>query len=189
MGPFDFIIVFFSFGYALALTHLLYAATRMIRHRRKLVFSWPHALWMACALLLLIGNWISLWDFRGLRQVGLGMLLVQFGFVAILYFVCALVAPDFEDGESFDMQAFHAREGQTYVAAFLVLELASIAANLTAGAAGIANWAESNLAVLIMLPTVVPALLARNRIVQILCPALLLVEGVVFLAVYYPVLR
>jgi len=37
--PFDFIILFFSFIYTLALTHLLFAVTRMVRHRRMLTFS------------------------------------------------------------------------------------------------------------------------------------------------------
>ena len=50
MNPFEFIILFFSFIYTLALTHLLFAWTRMIRHRRQLVLSWPHLLWMLVAL-------------------------------------------------------------------------------------------------------------------------------------------
>ena len=50
MKSFEFLILFFTFAFALALTHLLFAATRMIRHRRTLIFSWPHALWMATAL-------------------------------------------------------------------------------------------------------------------------------------------
>jgi hypothetical protein len=48
--PFDFVITFLAFIYALALTHLLLAAAHMIRHRRELIFDWAHALWMAAAL-------------------------------------------------------------------------------------------------------------------------------------------
>ena len=40
MRPFEFIILFFSFIYTLALTHLLFAWTRMIRYRRTLILSW-----------------------------------------------------------------------------------------------------------------------------------------------------
>jgi hypothetical protein len=74
LGPFEFIILFFSFIYTLALTHLLFAATRMIRHRRELVFSWPHALWMLNALLLLVGNWMSLWDFHRQKTLSLAVI-------------------------------------------------------------------------------------------------------------------
>ncbi|QIK96772.1 hypothetical protein G7076_10305 [Sphingomonas sp. HDW15A] len=64
MSPFDFIILFFSFVYVIALTHLLFAWTRMIRYRRKLVFSLPHLLWMLVAVGYLTANWLSLWDFQ-----------------------------------------------------------------------------------------------------------------------------
>ena len=118
MGPFEFIILFFSFIYTLALTHLLLAAARMIRHRRSLVFSWPHALWMLDALLLLVCNWISLWDFHQLKSMTLPVILGGFALVGILYVVCALIAPDFEDGDGLDLRAFHEREGRTYILAF-----------------------------------------------------------------------
>ena len=36
----------------------------MIRHRKALIFSWPHALWMLGALFQLVVNWVTLWDFR-----------------------------------------------------------------------------------------------------------------------------
>jgi hypothetical protein len=58
LKAFDFIILFLSFIYTLGLTHLLLAATRMIRHRRTVIFSWPHALWMVAALGMLSGNWL-----------------------------------------------------------------------------------------------------------------------------------
>ena len=71
MSSFDFVITFLAFIYALALTHLLLAAAHMIRHRRELVFDWAHGLWMLAALGILWANWISLWDFHGLRTLSL----------------------------------------------------------------------------------------------------------------------
>jgi hypothetical protein len=47
--------------------------------------------------------------------------LIGFVIVAVVYFICALVAPDFADGDGYDLRAFHASEGRTYIAAFLVL--------------------------------------------------------------------
>jgi hypothetical protein len=81
--PFEFIIVLFSFIYTLGLTHLLFAATRMIRHRRIVVFSWPHVLWMAAAPFLLAGNWLSLWDFHTLQTISLTTIAGGFGLVVI----------------------------------------------------------------------------------------------------------
>lgn len=189
MGPFDFIIMFFSFAYALALTHILFAATRMIRHRKVLIFSWPHALWMLAALCQLLANWITLWDFRTMKVMPISIVLIGFVIVAVVYFICALVAPDFEDGDSYDLRAFHANEGSTYIAAFLVLTLLSLAINFAAGVgAGIQNWADQNLLVLAMIPVIVLALFVKARWVQVTCPLAMIAAFLFFLGTYYPVL-
>jgi len=189
LGPFEFIILFFSFIYTLALTHLLFAATRMIRHRRNLVFSWPHALWMLNALLLLICNWISLWDFHRLKTMALPVFLCGFALVGIQYFICALIAPDFEDGDSFDLRAFHARESRTYMLAFLAFLPLALALNLGAAAGlGIENWAKQNVFVLAMAPPIMVPLLIRAHWAQIVGPLVLLGEMAAFLVLYYPVI-
>lgn len=188
MTAFEFIIVFFSFAYALAFSHVLFAAARMIRHRRQLVFSWPHALWMANAALLLLSNWISLYDFRDMAAMSLGTILMLFVFVTTLYFTSALVTPDFEEGDGYDMQTFHRREFRTYVGAILALHLVSFIANTQAGDAGISNWGSQNLIVYAMLPPTILPLFTMNRIVQLICPLIFLVENLVFLAVFYPII-
>jgi len=187
MTAFEFIIVFLSFAYALAFSHVLFAAARMIRHRRELIFSWPHALWMADAVMLLFSNWISLYDFRAMQVMSIGTILTLFAFVTTLYFTCALVTPDFEDGD-YDMRAFHEREYRAYVGAILALDIVSFLANVEAGSSGIADWASQNAVVFAMLPMAILPLLSRNRIVQIVCPAILLVENFAYLIVYYPTL-
>ena len=187
MAAFEFIIVFLSFAYALAFSHVMFAAARMIRHRRKLIFSWPHALWMANAVMLLFSNWISLYDFRSMEVMSLGTILTLFAFVTTLYFTCALVTPDFED-DDYDMVAFHQREYRAYVGAILALDVMSFLANLQASDSGNSAWGAQNAIVYAMLPTAILPLLTRNRWVQLLCPAVLLIENFAFLAIYYPTL-
>jgi hypothetical protein len=189
MNPFEFIILFFSFIYTLALTHLLFAWTRMIRHRRQLVFSWPHLLWMLVALGNLSINWISLWDFRTGGSLPLGTIAAGFLFVIINYFVCALVSPDFEGGETYDMRRFHECEGPTYIGATLVLIVASITANFLAGALlGVSNWGNENNLVIAFLVPVVAGLVVKRAWVQVLAPAALLVGVVAYAVIYYPAL-
>jgi hypothetical protein len=189
MNPFEFIILFFSFIYTLALTHLLFAWTRMIRHRRQLVYSWPHLLWMLVALGNLSINWISLWDFRTGGSLPLGTIAAGFLFVIINYFVCALVSPDFEGGETYDMRRFHECEGPTYIGATLVLIVASITANFLAGALlGVSNWGNENNLVIAFLVPVVAALVVKRAWVQVLAPAALLVGVIAYAIIYYPAL-
>ncbi len=189
MRPFEFIILFFSFIYTLALTHLLFAWTRMIRHRRQLVFSWPHVLWMLIALVNLCANWISLWDFRTDGSLTLATIVGGFLFVIVNYFMCALVSPDFEGGETYDMKRFHASEGRTYITAVFVLIAASIVVNFLAGAAlNVTHWSNENVLVVGMLIPVAAPLASKRDWIQILAPMALLVMNIAYAVIYYPVL-
>lgn len=188
MRPFEFIILFFSFIYTLALTHLLFAWTRMIRYRRTLILSWPHLLWMMAAFFNLSVDWISLWDFRSDASLSLLTIVVGFTLVVINYFTCALVSPDFEAGETFDMNAFHQAEGRTYIGAMLVMFLAALLVNLLAGAAlGISKWSSENNVVAIQLLGF-PLVLIKRQWAQVLAPLIILACTIVYGLIYYPTL-
>jgi hypothetical protein len=190
MNAFEFVILFFSFIYTLALTHMLFAWTRMIRHRRELVFSWPHLLWMLAALFNLTDNWISLWDFRAMATLSLGTIAIGFAFVTLNYFLCALVSPDFEGGETYDMKRFHDREGRTYVLAYLVLACFALLINFTASVGlGLSDWAKGNWLILLAFPFILLALFVRRTWVQIASPAAELALTIAFAVIYYPALR
>jgi len=189
MNPFVFIILFFSFIYSLALTHLLFAWTRMMRHRRQLTFSWPHFLWMAVALGNLSVNWISLWDFRTNGALALATIAAGFAFVVINYFVCALVSPDFEEGETYDMKRFHECEGSTYIGLTLLLMAASVVANFLAGSElGVSNWSNENRLVITFIVPPLLALTVKRPWMQVVAPAALLAGTIAYAVIYYPVL-
>jgi hypothetical protein len=189
MNPFEFIILFFSFIYTLALTHLLFAWAQMMRHRRQLTFSWPHFLWMVVALGNLSVNWISLWDFRTEGPLALGTIAAGFLFVVINYFVCALVSPDFEGGETYNMKRFHECEGATYIGATLLLITASIVENFLAGSQlGVSNWSNENRLVITFVVPPLLALAVKRPWAQLLAPAALIAGIITYAVIYYPVL-
>ena len=162
---------------------------RMIRHRRELIFSWPHLLWMLAAMLNLADNWMSSWDFRGQKSIALSPLGAMFLFVVIVYFECALVSPDFEGGETYDMKTFHEREGPTYIAAALVMGVSAFALNLIAGhAMGVENWVSENWLVGVMLAPPIAALLVKKSWMQVLAPLVFLCANIAYAMIYYPVL-
>jgi hypothetical protein len=187
---FDFVILFLSFIYTLGLTHLLFAATRMIRHRRSLTFSWPHALWMLAALGMLFGNWLSLWDFHALEAMPLSTFFGGFALVVVQYTVCALVAPELEAESDFDLRRFHEREGRSYLLAFLATMLLSLALNAAAGAGlGIQNWASQNAIVLAMIASITLALTVKSRWAQVIAPLSMVGLMIAFPIIYYPTLK
>ncbi len=175
MKPLDFIVLFFSFVDALALTHILLSAALMIRRRREITFSWPHALWMADALLVLAVNWLALWDIRALPAVSPVTLVGGFVLVVGQYFVCALISPDLETDANLDLRAFHARHGRTYIAAFLVLVTFGFLANIGADLAfGVETWWRRNVMLIAMLAAILPPLVSKRRWAQIGAPLVLL---------------
>jgi hypothetical protein len=188
MKTFEYVILFFSFVFTLALTHLLFAVTRMIRHRRDVLFSWEHALWMLNALVLLVANWLSLFDFRGQQRFDLDSILMLFVFVIGLYFACALVSPDFDDREEYDMREFHRCEGPTYIGAIAVFIVLAFITNISASHEGVGIWGSENSLVIWMIPVTILPLFVHNRIVQLACPTILLALNVAFLIIYYPVI-
>lgn len=189
MAPFEFIILLLSFVYTLALTHLLFAATRMIRHRRQLVLSWPHLMWMMVALLNLVANWISLWDFRKIAPLDLATIAAGFILAILNYFMSALVSPDFEAGESYDMPRFHRCEGSTYITSILVMVVFAIVTNFLAGTdLDITHFGSENSLVVWMLPPLVLALAVKRPWAQLAGPAAMLALTIAYYVLFYPVL-
>jgi hypothetical protein len=189
MNPFEFIIIFLAFIYSLALTHLLFAWTRMIRRRRQLVFSWPHLLWMLVGLFMLAVNWLSIWDFRSLGNLSLAAISTEFLFVVLNYFYCALVSPDFEGGETYDLKRFHECESPTYILVFLAIVALAIAENFATGAyLGISSVTAENTLVVFQLPLGLLPLFVKRPWAQVGAPALLLTSIIAYAVIYYPVL-
>ncbi|HET9394390.1 MAG TPA: hypothetical protein VFO29_12815 [Candidatus Rubrimentiphilum sp.] len=190
MRAFDFILLFFSFVYALALSHLLMTAARMIRHRRTIVFSWPQALWMIAALLLVIGNWVSLWDFHNAVRMSAAVIGILFSFSVLVYLDCALVSPDFNADGVVNLQEFHELQGPTYIAVALATVVAALVLNWIVGGMGAQNWANQNgLVVSMLLPPAAALILRKSSLVQVLAPLVLAAFMIVFISIYYPVLK
>ena len=189
MRPFDFIIMFGSFIYALALTHLLVSVSQMIRLRRSITLSWPHVFWMTAALLTLVANWISLWDFHKEEVLTIGTIALGFFISVAQYLFCSLVTPDLKDEQWYDLRRFHASEGRTYIGAASAMIVGSLLVNALAASGGIANWGAENGVTLAMLPFVVLPLFVRTAWFQTIAPLIFSIETILFLILYYPALR
>lgn len=189
MSAFDFVITLLSFVFSLALTHLLFGIARITRHRRTVKLSGAHAIWTANTLVLIVLNWLSLWDFRG--QTELSIVTVASGviFSILLYLTAAFVTPDVDDPEGRDLRQFHERESVTYIGATLAVVLVSFVVNEAAVSEGVTVWATQNLVVLIALVPVTVALAVRKGRIHILASAVCLAVSIAFLALYYSTLR
>jgi hypothetical protein len=185
MSPFDYVLSLISFIYAVALTHLLTGAARMVRHRRQLVFSWPHALWMATIFVDLVINWVTFWDAHALKVIDLGAVAVAVAAATSNYFVAALVTPEFERDEDYDLVRFQERQGRTYLVALAVFGLIGLATNALGALEGL-PWAAQNGLVPLMFAPLLAAFFIRRPFVQVLAPLAELVLFLWFALLYYP---
>lgn len=189
MSPFDFIITLLSFVYSLALAHVLAGVGRMVRHRRTIIWSLPHAIWTVNVILFIVVNWLSLWDFRQLRTVSLATVASGTFYALLLYLMATFVTPDIDVETERDLRTFHERERKTYIGATLLLVLVSLVLNWAAGHFGIGNWVEQNLLVLATLPITIIALAVRRGGLQSGAALAMTASIVAFAILYYPVLR
>jgi hypothetical protein len=105
------------------------------------------------------------------------------------YFMSALVSPDFEAGESYDMKRFHRCEGPTYISSILVMVVVAIFTNYLAGAdLDITNFGNENALVIYMVPATVLGLAVKRPWAQLLSPALMLALTLAYYVLYYPIL-
>ena len=183
MQPFDFILIFFSFVYSLALTHLFMSATQMIKNRNILIFDWAHGLWMLVAFFTLALNWISLWGLRSLKQISLETMSVAFLVVCGNYFLCSLVSPEIRTKKSCDMHNFHREQGNTYTLVYFVQSGFVIGLVL-----GIANPLPENWELLSFMLPGVAALASKRSWVQIGAPAVIVITTVVSTLSHFPVI-
>jgi len=189
MNPFEFINIFLALVYSLALTHLLFAWTRMIRRRRQLVLSWPHLLWMLIGFFNLGVNWLSSWDYRTLGRLSLLVISSEFLFVVLNYFFCALVSPDFEAGETHDLQRFHECESPTYILVFVAIVAIAIIENFAAGARlGMTKEGAENALVVFQLPLALLPMFVKRSWAQVAAPAALLISVIAYAVLFYPML-
>lgn len=163
MRAFDFIILFFSFMYALALAHLFVV--------RDVDDSLPQQSHAQCSTDRL--------DVR--RACVLGDKLAQpLGFSRTA----------FEHDEGFDLRVFQESQRTAYLAAFASLIVLALIVNFTTGAPlGVPKWAQENTIVIAMLPAVGIPLFAKRHDVQIVAGLALIALSFVYIILYYPSLQ
>ena len=181
MGPFEHIVILLSFVYALALTHLLSRIGALIAARSRTRWSGLQALAMANALLNLLINWLALLGFRDQTNWNLLDVAIQLSMAISLYFLCYLVMPEIPTEGPIELESYFWNQRQAFYISFLVVAAISFIDNLEFLKTPNASAAlVSNIAVIVLIPPAVLALVNSARVVQ-WSVGLVLFVGVVIL--------
>lgn len=174
MGAFEHIISLLSFVYALAIAHLLTTAARLIGSHERVRFSWLHAYWMINALIVLIIDWISYWDMRGLSGWTVLNILFVLAQAFTDYMQAALVCPEIPAEGTVDLIAFHDTHSRRYIGAFAATATMALIENFYFGGNyNIGEYFLQNVAVIPQIVIALTAVIFRTRWVQVTAPFLM----------------
>jgi len=110
MAAFEHVTSLLAFVYALALTHLLARIVGLYDVRKRVTFSWLHALMVINAVLTAFDDWLALWPLRLVNSWDYLSIADNFVLAILLFFTCAIAAPERSEGQ-IDLEAYywHAR--------------------------------------------------------------------------------
>lgn len=172
MHAFDFVIMLYSFVYALALAQILSTVGDMIRAGKRLRYSWINAGWMMNVLLAIVAWWLSLWDLRAEQRWDMAIVLVFFAVACLLYVLARMVSAPIPAEGSVDLRRYHQEEGRKYAGLFAVECAITIGTVFLYGSTS-QNWLASNWATAPTLVASAAAAITGNRWVQALSIAVI----------------
>lgn len=184
MHAYEFILLFFSFVYAAAITHILSVAGEIIIASKRVRFSWVSAGWMCSGLLFACAWWIGLWDLHTVDAWSVGSIAFYFSVAAGIYLNARLVSPRIPEEGEIDLRAFHAHEGRKYLTAYTVLSVVTIITNAGLGQGGTAvQWPAQNMVIVPMtVATGLAAIFIQKKWLQAVAVSIQLMGWLVYFA-------
>lgn len=123
MTIFEHLSTLMSFIMSLAMVTLAVFLAKLLRHRSRVVWSVPHALWMVNILLAQVLMWLSVYELRLVRETTAVSVLFAVLMPLLLFLQAEMVAPADAQPEDLDLRAFHQRYGTRYIAIGVVYGL------------------------------------------------------------------
>lgn len=131
MDAFAHLSVLISIVLGLGITNLLMGFARIVQMRGRISIYWPVVVWALVLLLIHVQTW---WSMFGLRNVetwtflAFTLTLMQ---PILLFFLSALVLPDFDRDEALDLRANYYAQVRWFFGILLALLLTSLARTFT----------------------------------------------------------
>lgn len=127
MDAFAHLSVLISIVLGLGITNLLMGLARVVQMRGRVKVYWPTIVWALVLLLLHVQTWWSMFGLRTVETwtfVAFGLTLMQ---PILLFFLSALVLPDFDRDEALDLRANYFAQARWFFGIILALLLTSLA--------------------------------------------------------------
>lgn len=145
MTVFEYVIILFSILFSVAFAHMLQSVAQLIRAAKRVRFSALHAIWMLNVFVIVLTNWLGLWELRDLPRWPTAYVVLLTIAISIQYVAVVLICPAVPPEGEVDLRTFHQTQGPRYLAGFASMELVSVPLNVvTAEIFGVATWRFDN---------------------------------------------
>ncbi|MGZ3403295.1 MAG: hypothetical protein ACXWKN_08590 [Phenylobacterium sp.] len=119
---FEHVTILLSFVYALALTHLLSSATELAIAGRRVRFSGLYVLWATNAAVLLMVNWLAIWELTAVKRWTVTEVALQVLSAVTQYFTCSAFRVSMTgDDDGVDLPALYQQRRPLIFGSFVVL--------------------------------------------------------------------
>jgi hypothetical protein len=130
MTIFEHLSVLLSLILSLGIASLLLGVARLMQEWRRVVFSWPHALWTVVIFLTQLLFWLYAYTFHTVVKTSLIGMMIPLAMSITVFLQGALVTPYIPEAGPIDLRAFHASRRFQYLGAMILYDLLFIAMSL-----------------------------------------------------------
>lgn len=127
MDGFAHLSVLISIVLGLGVTNLLMGLARIVQLRARVKVYWPTIVWAFLLLIVHIQTWWSMFGLRYVEDWNFFSFAITLAQPILLFFLSALVLPDFDRDDALDLRANYYVHVQWFFGIFVVLLLASLA--------------------------------------------------------------
>jgi hypothetical protein len=132
MGPFDFVLGFYSVVLGVAVAQLMTNVGRLIEERDRVRGYWVSHVWILTVLLGDVGNWWSMWGVREVKRWSVYSFLLLVALLATVYLMTVLLFPRIPDGgAAIDLERHYFRSRRVFFSATAASWLLALACNWT----------------------------------------------------------
>jgi hypothetical protein len=129
MDDFAHLSVLLSIVLGLGVTNLLTGLARIVQMRTRVKHYWPTYVWVITLLLIHVQTWWAMFGLRTVESWTFFAFLITLMQPVLLFFLSALVLPDFDREELLDLRANHFAQTHWFFGIFMTLAIVSLARN------------------------------------------------------------
>lgn len=130
ISSFEYVTVLISIVLGLGITQALTGVAKLIQKRNRIIFYWPHLIWVAFVLFLHIQEWWVMYELKTFVPWRLPVFLFIMLYPVNLFVMAKVILPDQWRAKQIDLREFYFQNFRTFFTLLIVAAALSLAYNI-----------------------------------------------------------